>query len=334
MVFSATVGGAYPSMKYIFKQCLAAAIGLAAMRLLMFVDYRQFRQTKTVFCVLGFSVILLGLALLGGQTASTRRFIRIGEASLQPSEFAKLALILFLAFYLERRGERMTDWRTLVGGGLILAVVCGLVLGGRDLGTVIAVLMITGVVWWVAGLKARFFALAAGLVVPLLAWAVWLEPYRLKRILIFLNPEADPLNAGFQILQSEIAVGTGGLLGQGLMQGKQKMFFLPEAHTDFIFAVICEEWGLIGALLVVIAFGVILWRGLLAAQRAPDAFGRYLATGITAMIVCQAMINLGVVLALLPTKGMPLPFISYGGTAMMTFLAASGVLLNVSQHDS
>src|SRR5690606_16110938 len=155
---------------------------------------------------------------------------------------------------------------------------------------------------------------------------------RIKRLFIFLDPESDPQGAGFQILQSEIAVGSGGSLGQGLMLGRHKMRFLPEAPTDFIVAVIAEELGLIGCLLVVIAFGVILWRGLNAARRAPDDFGCYLAAGVTAMIVCQAMINIGVVLAMLPTKGMPLPFISYGGSSMIVCLASAGLLLNVSQR--
>jgi len=188
------------------------------------------------------------------------------------------------------------------------------------------------VMFWVAGLRMMYFAQGIVAAIPLLALAVWIEPYRMQRLLVFLNPEADPKNAGFQIIQSQIAVGTGGLFGQGLMDGRQKMRFLPEAHTDFIFALICEELGFIAALLVVVAFGVLLWRGVAVSMRAPDRFGTYLAVGITAMIVCQALVNLGVVLALLPTKGMPLPFVSYGGSAMIMALAASGILLNVSQH--
>ncbi len=332
MVFSATAGGAFPSMKYVLKQGVAVGVGLAAMRFLMFNDYHWLRQARAVFLALTASVMLLALALAGSASANTHRFLRLGDVSIQPSEIAKLALILFLAFYLDRRSDRLNDWRTLAGAGLVLAVICGLVLGGRDLGTAISLLLIAAVVMWIAGLRLQYFAMAMSLVFPFLAWAVWVEPYRLRRILVFLNPESDPLNAGFQILQSEIAVGTGGILGQGLMEGRQKMRFLPEAHTDFIFAVVCEELGLIGGCLVVLAFGLILWRGIVAARRAPDPFGCYLATGITAMIVSQALINLGVVLALLPTKGMPLPYISYGGTAMITVLAASGVLLNVSQH--
>jgi cell division protein FtsW len=333
MVFSVTTGGETTSFRLIIRQSVAALLGLAAMRFLMFFDYRQLSAQKTVFIVLGVSIVLLVFVLFSPQAANTHRFLRVGGLfSVQPSEFAKLALILFLAFFLDKHSGRLNDWRTLSGAGLILAVLGALVMAGKDLGTTITLLLIAAVVLWVAGLPTRYFwklALAAVLVVVL---GIWLQPWRLDRILTFLNPEADPTNAGFQLVQSKIAVGTGGLLGQGLMEGKQKLRFLPEPHTDFIFAVICEELGLIAACLVVVAFAILLWRGVWVSFRAPDRFGCYLAAGITAMIVCQAMINLGVVLAMLPTKGMPLPFISYGGTAMIASLAAAGVLLNISRH--
>ena len=332
MVFSVTTGGEGASFRYVIRQSLAALLGLGAMYFLTFFDYHRLSTQKTVFVVVSASIVLLVVVLFGAQIANTNRFIRVGPLSVQPSEFAKLALILFLAFFLDKRRDRMDDWRSLAGGGLILAVFAALVAGGKDLGTAISLLLIASAMFWVAGLRLRYFVNAALAVTPLVGLAIWLEPYRLERITVFLDPEKDPANAGFQILQSQIAVGTGGLLGQGLMEGKQKLRFLPEAHTDFIFAVICEELGFIVACLVVLAFVVLLWRGAWVAFRAPDRFGAYLAAGITAMIVGQAMINLGVVLALLPTKGMPLPFISYGGTAMITALAASGVLLNISQH--
>jgi cell division protein FtsW len=333
MVFSVTTSGETTSFRLIIRQSVAALLGLAAMRYLMFFDYRHLSSQKTVFIVLGVSIVLLVLVLFGPQVANTRRFLRVGGLfSVQPSEFAKLALILFLAFFLDKHSGRLNGWRTLGGAALILAVFGGLVLAGKDLGTTITLLLIAAVVLWVAGLQASYLrklGLATALVAAL---GIWLQPWRLDRILVFLNPEADPTGAGFQLVQSKIAVGTGGLFGQGLAEGKQKLLFLPEAHTDFIFAVICEELGLIAALLVVLAFAILLWRGVWVSFRAPDRFGCYLAAGITAMIVCQAMINVGVVLAMLPTKGMPLPFISYGGTAMIAALAASGVLLNISRH--
>ncbi len=333
MVFSVTTGGEDATFGFIIRQAVAAMLGLAAMRFLMFFDYHQLSAQKTVIIVLGAVIALLVVVLFSAQVANTNRFIRIpGLFSVQPSEFAKLALILFLAFFLDKQKGRMHDWRALGTGALMTFILSALVVGGKDLGTAISFLVIAAVMFWVAGMSFRYFLKAAAFVVPLVGLAIWIEPYRFRRILIFLDPESDPQNAGFQILQSQIAVGTGGLFGQGLMESKQKLRFLPEAHTDFIFAVICEELGLITACLVVLAFGVILWRGVWVALRAPDSFGCYLASGITAMIVCQAMINLGVVLAMLPTKGMPLPFISYGGNAMIAALVSAGVLLNISQH--
>lgn len=332
MVFSATTGSADGSPRFVFKQAISVGIGLLAMRYLMFLDYHKLGVPRTVFLVLGGTIALLCVALFVSETANTHRFLRIWFFSIQPSEFAKLAAVLFLAFHLAKSGGRIHDWRTLGAAGFAIAALCGLILGGRDLGTAVLVLAIAGVVLWVAGLKPRYFLLGGLVLALLLGAAVAIEPYRLDRIMTFLHPERDPLGAGYQIQQSQIAVATGGLTGQGLMAGKQKMDFLPAAHNDFMFAVICEELGLIGGSLVVLAFFIILWRGIAIALRAPDPLGCYLATGITAMIVCQAMINLGVVLALLPTKGIPLPFISYGGTAIVTALGASGVLLNVSQH--
>jgi len=332
MVFSATTGGEGASARYVVKQAVAMALGLGLMRLLMFLDYRHWRQPRFMFPILGVSIALLIVVFFGAQTANTYRFLRFGPVSFQPSEFAKVAVIVFLAFYLDKHADKLNEWRTLLGGLTILGAFGLLVLGGKDLGGALMLALIAAVMFWVAGLRMIYFARGILLAIPALALAVWIEPYRMQRLLVFLNPEVDPKNAGFQIIQSQIAVGTGGLFGQGLMDGRQKMRFLPEAHTDFIFALICEELGFIVALLVVVAFGVLLWRGVVVSMRAPDRFGTYLAVGITAMIVCQALVNLGVVLALLPTKGMPLPFVSYGGSAMIMALAASGILLNVSQH--
>lgn len=332
MVFSVTTADADPSLRYILKQSVAAAIGLFLMRLLMFADYHEWRNQRVVFMAVGAAIILLIAAFAIGTGANTSRFLRFGWISFQPSEAAKLSLILFLAYHLEVYGDRLEELRSLGGGLLVLGALCLLVFGGRDLGTAISMCVIAAAALFAAGLDLRFFLLGGALATPLVALAVFFESYRFQRLMMFLNPESDPQGAGFQIIQSKIAVGSGGWFGEGLMLGRQKLRFLPEAHTDFIFAVIGEEIGLIGCLLVVAAFCLLLWRGVRTAVRAPDAFGRYLAIGATAMIVCQAMINMGVVLAMLPTKGMPLPFISYGGTAMITSLAAAGILLNVSQY--
>ena len=332
MVFSATTGSADGSMRFVFKQLIAIGIGLLAMRVLMFFDYHQLGTSRTVFLSLGFTTILLCGVLFTSQTANTNRFLRLWFFSIQPSEFAKLTTVLFLAYYLAKCGSRLHNWRTLGTAGFVIASLCGLIVGGRDLGTAVLVTVIALAIFWVAGLSPRYFVITIGTAIVLMISAVLAEPYRLDRVTTFMNPEKDLLGAGYQIHQSQIAVATGGWLGQGLMSGKQKMDFLPAAHNDFIFAVICEELGFLGGTAVIIAFLIILWRGIAVAFRAADPMGRYLATGITAMIVCQAMINFGVVLALLPTKGLPLPFISYGGTAVVTALAASGILLNISQQ--
>ena len=334
MVFSATTGRADGTLRFGVKQMAAALVGIAAMRVLMYVDYRRFRKPKMIILALGSVVALLGMVLLGSETAGTLRFLQLWIFSIQPSELAKLALVLFLAFFLEKRAHRLHEWRTLAAAGFMLACLCGLIFAGRDLGTPISLLVIAGVVLWTAGLKFRYFIAAGVLAAILITVAIRVEPFRKNRWAAFMDPGLDPQGIGYQIRQSQIAVGSGGLFGQGLMNGKQKMKFLPAAHTDFIFAVICEEFGLLGGSLIVVGFGLLLWRGVWIALRAPDRFGFYLATGITAMIVCQAMMNLGVVLALLPTKGMPLPFISYGGTSMVACLTASGILLNVSQRAS
>ena len=334
MVFSATTGRVDGTVRFGVKQMGAALVGIAAMRLLMFVDYRRFRKPKIIFLVLGSVIAMLGVVLLGSETAGTLRFLQLWDFSIQPSELTKLALVLFLAFFLEKRADRLHEWRTLAAAGFILTCLTGLIFAGRDLGTLISLFVIAAVVLWAAGLKVRYFIAASILAAILITVAIHIEPFRKDRWFAFIDPGRDPQGIGYQIRQSQIAVGSGGVFGQGLMNGKQKMKFLPAAHTDFIFAVICEEFGLLGGSVIVLAFGVLLWRGVWIALRAPDRFGFYLATGITAMIVCQAMINLGVVLALLPTKGMPLPFISYGGTSMVTCLTASGILLNVSQRAS
>ncbi len=332
MVFSATTGSADGSMRFVIKQSIAVGAGLLAMRVLMFLDYHRLATQRAVFIFSGGVVTLLCGVLFLGQTANTNRFLKLWAFSIQPSEFAKLAVVLFLAHYLVRRRKQLHDWRTLGAVWLLVALLCGLIVFGRDLGTAVLVMVIAAVVLFVAGLKHRYFVIAMAAAVVLVTLAVWAEPYRMERVMTFLNPESDPLGAGYQINQSQIAVSTGGWVGQGLMAGKQKMDFLPAAHNDFIFAVICEELGFAGGVAVIMAFLVILWRGIIVSVRAPDLMGRYLAAGITAMVVCQAMINLGVVLALLPTKGLPLPFISYGGTAVATALASSGILLNVSQQ--
>jgi cell division protein FtsW len=261
------------------------------------------------------------------------RWIRLGGLSLQPAELAKLAVVVFLAYHLERRAERVNEFLpALFPALLLLGWFSFLVFIQPDLGSA-ATLALTGcVMLFLAGMKLRYFATLGLLALPLLYQAVMVAAYRRDRIEAFLNPWADARGAGYQIIQSLIAVGTGGLTGLGLMEGRQKLFYLPYPYSDFIYAVIGEELGLLGAGLVVAAFVFFLWRGLRASWRAPDDFGRFLAAGLTLAIVLQAFINMSVVLGLVPTKGIPLPFISAGGTSLVFTLASVGLILNVSQH--
>jgi cell division protein FtsW len=263
----------------------------------------------------------------------TRRWFAIGGFGIQPSELAKLAAILFTALMLERRRHRINELGySLMPIGLIVGGLVGLILLEPDFGTAVSLLAVIGVMVFAAGVSYRYLAGALLLALPALYVILMQADYRRRRLLAFMDPWADPLGDGFQIIQSLIAVGTGGVFGKGLMSGVQKLFYLPEPHTDFIFAVISEETGLVGATMVVLCFSVIAWRGLRTAMRAPDSFGAFLALGITMMLVLQALVNISVVLGLMPTKGIPLPLVSNGGSSMLINLLGIGVLLNISQH--
>ena len=337
MVFSASAvmaqeryGSAYT---FLWRQLAWAVVGLVVMVLVMNFDYRRWKHPAVVFSLLGVTTLMLVAVFFLDRAHNTHRWFRLGAFSFQPSELAKPVLILFLAYFLESRTKSMDDWRgTLLPAVVPSLVFAALIIKQPDLGTALACLAVTAVVLFVAGIRLRYFAWPAAALVPLLYFLVFRVQWRYDRILAFLNPYSDPLGRGFHIIQSLIAVGTGGFAGVGLMEGKQKLFYLPEPHTDFIFAVIAEELGLVGALAVVALFAVFLARGLRAAVRAQDPFARFLAVGITAMVVVQAFINISVVIGLLPTKGIPLPFISYGGSSLFMNLASVGVLLNITQH--
>jgi cell division protein FtsW len=264
---------------------------------------------------------------------NTHRWLHWASFSFQPSEMAKPALIIFLAFFLERRLNSINDWRnTLLPAVIPTMVFVGLIVLQPDLGTAIACAAITACALFVAGLNLRYlgYGFLASLV-PLY-FLIFHVAYRRDRIFAFLDPYSDPQGRGFHIIQSLIAVSTGGVTGMGLMEGKQKLFYLPEPHTDFIFAVTAEELGLVGSLVVVMLFAIFLWRGVRTALRTQDMFGRFLVVGITCMVVVQAFINISVVLGLMPTKGIPLPFVSYGGSSLFVTLACVGVLLNVTKQ--
>jgi cell division protein FtsW len=266
---------------------------------------------------------------------NARRWFSLGGLGVQPAELAKLTAIFFVAAILERRRHRINDLRyALVPIGVVVAGLIVLIMFEPDFGTSVSLAVIAAIMVFAAGLNYGYLAGGILAVLPIVGYLAVSAPYRFKRILTFLNPWADPLGDGFQIIQSLIAVGTGGITGKGLMHGVQKLFYLPEPQSDFIYAVISEELGLIGATLVLVCFSVIVWRGLRVALRAPDTFGAYLAMGLTAMVGVQAFVNMSVVLSLLPTKGIPLPFVSAGGSSLIINLVGMGVLLNVSQHAS
>ena len=341
MVFSASAitardehGSAY---YFLLRQLLWLVLGIGGMFTLMNCDYRKLRQPKVIFTALSVTLTMLIAVFFLDRSHDTHRWIRVGPLSLQPSELAKLALIVFLAWFLETRtaprGFGVNNLRRtlLPAVGTALFIVL-LVYKEPDMGTACMIFFIAAVMLFVAGLSFKYIGIAAAAAMPVIYFAVAGSAYRLQRVETFFSPGADPQGHGFQLLQSLIAVGSGGFSGVGLMESRQKLFFLPEAHTDFIFSVIAEELGYIGAVIVIVLFAVYGWRALVAAMKAPDDFGRFLGIGIATMVVGQALINLSVVLGLVPTKGIPLPFVSYGGSNLLGMLLATGVLLNISQH--
>ena len=318
---------------FVIRQVMWSLLGIAILSIVMRVDYRVYRNDTFIWALLGVVAVLLVAVLFSRPINGTRRWFGFGGFGVQPSELAKLAAILFTSLILERRMHRVNDiGYALLPIGLIVGGLVGLIILEPDFGTAVTVMIVAFVMVFAAGLSYRYLIGVALVSAPVLYTILMSADYRRRRIFAFLNPWADPLGDGFQIIQSLIAVGTGGLGGKGLMAGVQKLFYLPEPHTDFIFAVTAEELGFIGATVIVICFVVIAWRGMRAAAKAPDGFGSFLALGLTMMIVVQAFLNMSVVLGLMPTKGIPLPLVSFGGSSLLINLLGVGVLLNISQH--
>ncbi len=316
----------------LIKQSVAAGVGLVAMWVMMHLDYRVLRRRVVIWTLMGGALFLLTVVLLAPERNATNRWLVLGGLSIQPSEFAKLALVPFLAYQIARSSEssekRDFVWPSIFAGALLTA----LVFLGRDLGSALLMTVVTGAVLFLAGIP--WLTLFAGLAIalPAAAAAIWFEPYRRDRFLAFLQPETDPLGAGHQPLQSLIAIGSGGLFGLGLGKGLQKLSFLPFPYSDFVYSIIGEELGLLGAAGVVVLFAIVFWRGVVAGLKAPDEFGKYLAWGFSSLLVVQALVHVSVALSLFPATGVTLPFVSYGGSSLVVCLTASGVLLNVSQH--
>jgi len=325
----------YQDGMYFFKRQAAFTVG--GLILLFFVKnvhyslYRRF-----VYVILGLSVLSLCLVLIpqfGHKAGGARRWLHFGGFSVQPAEFAKLALVMFIAYSLAKKHERLHEFSV---GFVPHAVVCGvfvlLIYKQPDLGTAVYFALLTWTLLFVAGVKLRHLAGSALTLVPLLALAITRKDYRWGRVLAFLDPWRDPTSSSFQLLHSLLAFGSGGLIGVGLGAGKQKLFYLPEPHTDFLLAVIGEETGLLGICAVLLLYAVLVWRGVHIALWAPDRHGTYLAFGLTLLIGLQVLINGAVVMGLVPTKGLPLPFMSYGGSSLCTNFVAVGILLSISSR--
>jgi cell division protein FtsW len=320
---------------FLFKQMTFALVGLALVPILMKVDYRHYRQPIVIWTALALLGFALVAVLFGPRINGARRWFGIAGIGVQPSEFAKLVVIVYVAAILERRMDRINDLMySLLPIGIAVGIAVGLIMLQPDLGTALSIILIVAAMVFAAGINYRYIIGLALVALPAATIVLMSADYRRRRMMVFLDPWQDPLGDGFQVIQSLIAIGTGGMFGRGLMNGVQKLFYLPYPHTDFIYSVIGEELGLAGATIVLACFGVIAWRGLRTAMRAPDRFGAFVALGITAMITVQALFNISVTLGLLPTKGIPLPFVSFGGSSLLVSLIGMGVLLNVSQHAS
>ncbi|MBI3768192.1 MAG: putative lipid II flippase FtsW [Deltaproteobacteria bacterium] len=338
MVFNTSyffAGERFGDPYYVFRKHLASiALGICvcalASRLRAGTYERMAYAVLAVVVVALVAVLVPGLGIVRG---GARRWIGLGAINLQPSELAKIAVVLYLARSIVRKGARIATFSVgLVPHVIVVGVLAVLVVVEPDFGTATLISVLLAAMLFVGGVRIRHLAVPLLPALPLAVYAIHSSPYRLRRVMVFLDPWQHPRDAGFQLVQSFIAFGSGGALGSGLGESKQKMFYLPEAHTDFIFSVIGEELGLIGALLVVALFAALAVRGFRVALRHPTPFGRLVAFGVTVLLVAQAGVNMAVVLGLLPTKGLALPFVSYGGSAMIGALASVGVLLALSRE--
>ncbi len=336
MVYSAsavTAAARYKdSFHFLWRQLAAVGIGLGLLVLGLKYGYRRAEALAYPFLLATFlALVLVLLPFVGHKAGGARRWINFGPFSLQPAEAAKLALVLYLAHSLAKKRDKVRMFSVgFLPHLLVAGAVMALCLLEKDLGTCVVMALVLFVMLFAAGAKVSYLLGAFLLSLPIGWRAIAGTPYRLERILAWLDPFAHRRGAGYQMWESMVGIGNGGWFGQGLGEGRSKLFYLPEAHTDFIAAVIAEEVGLVGLGLLILLYAVFVWRGLRAAYNAADAFGCYLALGVTTLVGVQALVNLGVVTVLLPTKGLTLPFVSYGGSSLMTLLAASGLLLSVS----
>ncbi|HMC34188.1 MAG TPA: putative lipid II flippase FtsW [Myxococcales bacterium] len=336
MVYSASAvyaGARLGDGLWFFKRQLAgAALGLFALLVAMRIGYRRLETLATPLLLIALVLLLLvHVPGLGRAAGGARRWLSLGPVQFQPSELVKLALVLWLARSLSRKQDRIRIFSAGILPHLfVLGIVAALLLSEPDFGTTVVIGLLTFALLFIAGARVAYLASGAALAAPIAAFLVWHSRYRLQRVLAFLDPWADPRGRGYQAVESLLAFGAGGTAGVGLGGSHQKLFFLPAAHTDFILSIVGEELGFLGVSAVLLLFAVLVWRGLKAAHAAPDPFGCYLALGITLLIALEALVNAGMALSLLPTKGMALPFLSYGMSSAVASLLAAGILLSVS----
>jgi cell division protein FtsW len=317
---------------YFYKQFAFTLAGLAVMFAVSKVDYRRYEAPWFVYGFMAVTVTFLIAVFAFPSINGARRWIRFAGLSFQPSEMAKLALPVFLAYFLTKNEKTVGELKsTVIPCIAALCLLAGLVFIEPDLGTVIVLCAVFSAVYFAAGANLLHIATVAAVMVAGGLGAVLLAPWRVQRLMAFLDPFSHSDDAGYQVVQSLMAIGSGGIVGEGFAQGQAKLFYLPYPYSDFIFSVVGEEFGLIGTLAIVLAFGLLLWRGTRAAMNAPDRFGMLLGIGIITGIIVQALFNISVVISIVPAKGIPLPFISYGGTSVVMTMMAVGVLLNISQ---
>ncbi len=337
MIYSASCVNAMENYKdslyYLKRHIMFLAMGLGASAGVMLLDYREIQPYARKLLLL--SIFLLALVLiphLGKESYGARRWFKLGPFHFQPSEFAKLAMIIYTADFLARKQEVIKDfWKGFVPPIALMGIVCILTVKQPDLGTTVETAVVVLVMLLVAGARLRHMSMIAGCGVMVVVYLIIKEPYRMARIIAFMDPWQDSAGIGFQLTQSQIALGSGGVFGVGLGHSQQKLFYLPAAHTDFILSIIGEELGLIGTLAVIALFIMFVWLGTRIIRQTHHAFGYFLCVGIVMMLGLQAMVNVGVSIGAFPTKGLPLPFISYGGSALIFHMIAVAVLLNVSK---
>jgi len=337
MIYSASAIYAHGSMGdstyFLKRHLLYLLIGIVLMLTAMAVDMNSLRRwAKPMLMAASALLVLVLIPHIGREASGARRWFRIGPVNFQPSEFAKIAVMVYMADFISRKKARMKSFiHGYMPAVIVLGAVVGLVLLEPDLGTAVTISLVTFMMMYVSGVRMSYIAASFMASLPVLYLLLFRVPYRRKRMMIFLNPWADKRGTGFQIIQSFIALGSGGIFGVGLGQSRQKLFYLPASHTDFIFSIIGEELGFLGTASIVILFTLFVWEGMKVAFRAPGMFERMISLAVVCLIALEAIINIGVTAGALPTKGLPLPFISYGGSGLVFHLMAVGLLLNVAK---